>query len=450
MTDVTKQWKCILLIPLACLLFVSITLLVTPPATGYEYSIYEPYSPVFWIISGSIFIFPFIYLYLSLSKEGRMPFSRKSIYSLLLIAATNLVLLLHIPKSRGYIFITSGDGLHHIGYCVDILNTGHLLTENHYPLSHVGISITSLLADIQPSEIVLSTAATFAIVFTIGIFSISRVLRFSKPQSCVITAFSIFPILGYWFTFEPFMPSTIGWSLIPILLLLVYRVIFHTTHTVEYLIITLILSVACWFVHPETVVFSAIMIMVIVGFCLFVNIITRKRFYPIRLLPSIVILIFLVTGFMAFFLSTRTGMSQLESYLNIFSNVIGSVSTAVEPVLPTISLDTTINTVPNQIPTASSDTGDKFAASILSIFGEKSPFAILFTSTASLSRKIVLLIVAYGQLLTMSALCLIIALWGVIGKKIHHLDKRYIIILVLFFTFVVISLVFLTLGTAIG
>lgn len=50
----------------------------------------------------------------------------------------------------------------------------------------------------------------------------------------------------------------------------------------------------------------------------------------------------------------------------------------------------------------------------------------------------------------MSALCLLASLWYVFSTKIRNLDKRYLLIIVLFFTFVLTSLVFLTLGTEIG
>jgi len=454
LSDTQKQWKYVLLIPLICLLFISITLLATPQAGGYEYSIYEPYSLVFWIVAGIIFLFPFLYLYLSHSKQGGIPTSRKSICGLLLVAAANLVLLLHIPKARGYITFTSGDTLHHIGYCVDILNSGHLLTQNHYPLSHVWVSITSLLTDLQPSEIALSTVAVFTIVFIIGMFSISRALRFSNTQAWAITAFSIFPILGYWLTIEQIMPSTIGWSLIPLLLMLVYRVVFSTEHTTRYLIATLVLAAACWFVHPEAVLFPAIMIVIIVGFAVVANFITRKSYYPIRIVPAVFILLFLVVGFLVFFLSTNVGVGQVHSYLDIFTNIIGSASTAVEPTVPTVPSTPAVS--PNVTPVTPScpppstpvitDTPEipAIIQTLISLFGENTMLAVFFTSTASLSRKITLLISSYGNLLLLSALCLLTTIWYFASRKVCNWDKRYLIIFALFFSYVLIAIFFVT------
>ena len=71
LSDTQKQWKWVLFIPLMCLLFVSITLLATPQAGGYEYSIYEPYSLIFWIVAGIIFLFPFLYLYVMFPAQNK-------------------------------------------------------------------------------------------------------------------------------------------------------------------------------------------------------------------------------------------------------------------------------------------------------------------------------------------------------------------------------------------
>ncbi|MBE6515609.1 MAG: hypothetical protein E7Z71_02805 [Methanocorpusculum parvum] len=226
LSDTQKQWRGVLLIPLLCLIFVSLMLIVTPPATGYEYSIYGPYSLVFWVVAGIIFLFPFLYLILSSTKKSSFSFSKKSIYGLLVIALANLILLFHIPKARGYVLFSGGDTQHHIGYCVDILNSGHMLTQNHYPLSHVLVSITSLFTNMQLTDIILSVVPVFTVLFVIGMFCLARAVKFKPIQVFAITAFSILPILGWKLTTEQIMSSSIGWSLISLFLILVYYVLF--------------------------------------------------------------------------------------------------------------------------------------------------------------------------------------------------------------------------------
>ena len=454
LSDTQKQWKGVLLIPLLCLIFVSLMLIVTPPATGYEYSIYEPYPLIFWIVTGIIFLFPFLYLYLSHSKQGRIPTSRKSIYGLLLVSAANLVLLLHIPKARGYVLFSGGDTQHHIGYCVDILNSGHMLTQNHYPLSHVLVSITSLFTNMQLTDIILSVVPVFTVLFVIGMFCLARAVKFKPIQVFAITAFSILPVLGWKLTTEQIMPSSIGWSLIPLFLMLVYYVQFGVIPGKRYLILVLLLSVACWFVHPETVLFPAIMIGIVVGIAIIFNIISRRTVFPVKIGLSILFLLFFTVGFMIFFMGTSAGTGQLNAYMDIFSSIIGSVSTAVEPTIPTVPSTPVVS--PNVTPVTPSspppatpvitDTPEipAIIQTLISLFGENTIFAVFFTSTAGLARKISILILVYGQLLILSAICLFTSLWYLFSRKVREWDKRYLIIMALFFSFVIISLFMMT------
>ena len=454
LSDTQKQWKGVLLIPLLCLIFVSLTLIITPPATGYEYSIYEPYSLVFWIVAGIIFLFPFFYLILSSTKKSSFSFSKKSIYGLLVIALANLILLFHIPKARGYVLFSGGDTQHHIGYCVDILNSGHMLTQNHYPLSHVLVSITSQFTNMQLTEVILSVVPVFTVLFIIGMFCLARALKFSLIQVISITAFAILPIVGWKLTTEQIMPSSIGWSLIPLFLMLVYYVLFGVIPGKRYLILVLLLSVACWFIHPETVLFPAIMIGIVVGIAIIFNIISRRTVFPVKIGLSILFLLFFTVGFMIFFMGTSAGTGQLNAYMDIFSSIIGSVSTAVEPTIPTVPSTPVVS--PNVTPVTPSspppatpvitDTPEipAIIQTLISLFGENTIFAVFFTSTAGLARKISILILVYGQLLILSAICLFTSLWYLFSRKVREWDKRYLIIMALFFSFVIISLFMMT------
>ena len=330
------QWKCILLPATISIIIIAAFLIFTPAARGYEYSIYDMYPPFFWVLSCLLFLLPFIYLFTTHTKRFKIPFNKKSIYGLLSVAIINLILLFHIPKARGYVLFSGGDTQHHIGYCVDILNSGHMLTQNHYPLSHVLVSITSQFTNMQLTEVILSVVPVFTVLFIIGMFCLARALKFSLIQVISITAFAILPIVGWKLTTEQIMPSSIGWSLIPLYLMLAYYVLFGVKPGRRYLLLLLLLSVACWFVHPETVLFPAIMIGIVVGIAIISNIISRRRVFPVKISLSMIFLLFFTVGFMIFFMGTSAGAGQLNAYMDIFSSIIGSVSTAVEPTIPTV------------------------------------------------------------------------------------------------------------------
>ena len=452
------QWILVLTFPVIILISIALTLVLSEPASGYEQSIYEIYSPLFWIFSGILFILPLVYLLIFNIRDLHNSFSKKSIYGLLAIALTNLILLFHIPKTRGYITGLGTDSLHHVGYCIDIISSGHLLTENHYPLSHVLISMTSLLTDVSLTDIVLSTASVVAVVFVIGMFTLANALNLSRGERVAVGAFSIFPVLGYWLTGEYFMPSNIGWALIPFFLILIFHVVFKTENVKRYLTVALVLSAALWFVHPEAVLFPATMVVVIVGFALLINIIKKQTYYPIHLAPVTGILIFLVVGFLAFFLSTKARSSQVTTYLELISNILGFNAASIDPTsipattvtTPTISTSTEV-VVPTQTPVTTTTPGHSKSADVpaiistlVTLFGEKTPFAVLFTSTADLSRKLLLLTGQYGQLLIMSAICLLSAIWFAINRKVNQRHKTHAIIFVLFFVFVGIAVLLMT------
>lgn len=457
-TNKSKQWKYLLIIPIIILISIAFTLLLSEPATGYEQSIYEAYHPVFWISTGILFILPLVYLSMCNIRNLHDSFSKKTIYGLLAIALTNLILLFHIPKSRGYLTGPGTDSLAHVGYCIDIISSGQLLTENHYPLSHVLISITSLLTEVPLTDIVLSTAAVVAVVFVIGLFSLANVLNLSLIERFAVGAFSIFPVLGYWLTGEYFMPSNIGWALIPFFLILIFHVIFKTENVKRYLTVALILSAAFWFVHPETVLFPAIMVVVIVGLALLINIIKKQAYYPVHLVPITGILVFLVVGFLVFFLSTKAGLDQVTHYVELISKILGfnavSIDTTTIPTTtvttPSISTSTEI-IAPTQTPitTTTPDHSEStdvpvIISTLVALFGEKTPFAVLFTSTADLSRKLLLLTFQYGQLLIMSAICLLSVIWFAVNRKVNQKHKTHTIIFVLFFIFVGIAVILMT------
>jgi len=157
---------------------------------------------------------------------------------------------------------------------------------------------------------------------------------------------------------------------------------------------------------------------------------------------------------MIFFMGTSAGTGQLNAYMDIFSYIIDSVSTAVDPTLPSVPSTPVVS--PNVTPVTPScpppstpvitDTPEipAIIQTLISLFGENTIFAVFFTSTASLAKKISILILVYGQLLIPSAICLFTSLWYLFRRKVREWDKRYLIIMALFFSFVIISLFMMT------
>ena len=54
-----------------------------------------------------------------------------------------------LPQLTGYAFVASSDHLTHLGYVLDIMQTGHFSSRNVYPITHILISQIFFLTGIS-------------------------------------------------------------------------------------------------------------------------------------------------------------------------------------------------------------------------------------------------------------------------------------------------------------
>ncbi|MBQ4597478.1 MAG: hypothetical protein IJB12_03675 [Methanocorpusculum sp.] len=315
-----------LLIPTLCLLGIVMILAVIAPATGYEVSIYHEYPFILWILFGLLYLFPFLYLLLTANKTFGLNFRKQHINYILTIALCGTLLLLSLPLIRGYYCNTGGDIFTHMGTVIDILNGSASLMINHYPASMVEVSMLNLLSGVAVNQIILCAIQWTVLLFVLGMFCLSRRFCTNYTQVVVITALSIIPILGNFFTQEIFMPSTIGWALLPMLFFCAYCVATKTLGQNQFLIVACILSIGLWYIHSEAIVFGGITLMLALFFILFWPF-QRGVLRELNYKGLIVIITVLVLG--AIFLITYTGIfsEQVLDYFNLLFGESGSVST---------------------------------------------------------------------------------------------------------------------------
>ena len=120
--------------------------------------------------------------------------------------------------------------------------------------------------------------------------------------------------------------------------------------------------------------------------------------------PLLIILLVLVIGFIYQFSFTGTFYSQLEVYYDLL-----------------IGIETT----------------------------ERSPFNEL-SSAATVMRKIIILLEAYGQVVILSILNVLFLLYHLLGQKPQTWNRKYLVISILFVVSVLHATVLLGLGTAVG
>jgi hypothetical protein len=188
------------------------------PCTGYELDIYNSTPVATWSLIGlSLAIAAGILLYQLFS--GDYKYNRFWILGLALLITCRLALL-WVPYARGY-FAWEGDNITHWGMIEDILKTGHLYSENSYPLTHSFlaqiISVTGL-----PLKTVanLSTGLFSAFNIMLVLLLAKRVTADRGYQLAAALTAGLVPLLGGYNIY--LMPN--GWSifLMPLLFFLYF------------------------------------------------------------------------------------------------------------------------------------------------------------------------------------------------------------------------------------
>lgn len=395
--------KIILLSAVICFVAISFILLFIPSAKGYEYSVYEIYPSIFWILLGILFSFPFAYILLTASNRLLISFQEKTAFGLLIISVATILLILFIPLIRGYLS-ADGDTYQHIGYIIDICNSGFIPID-HYPYSHVFVSIILIILDvhnIHESNFTHYFIPFYFVIYIISIFCLSRSIGCDRYQVIIITSLSTIPIMGNFISGGNILPSTIGWLMIPLFLHCLYNMGFTHPYNRNYLILGIILSITFWFIHPETVLFPSIWITTVIIVMIGTNFLYKHHYFDYFHL--FYILLILLIGFIFYFSYTSAFESQIKTYAGYIS---GESSTYYSPF--------------NQI-----------------------------ASHATFTRKIIVLIESYGQIIVTSFLSILFLIYYFIKQKPQQWKQNYLIISILFSVTILVSIVFLTLGSGIG
>lgn len=153
------------------LLFSVLIIATTPPATGYELSIYEAYPTILWVLL-SINIFFSVYTIIrSCDTQSRNLYY--GYFSILLIET----IILFLPIIRGYYSISRGEGdmHHHMFVASQILNSGYLPLTDYYPLMHIWLSIVyNFLPDFIILILILSIV--FFILYILSLYILGKTI----------------------------------------------------------------------------------------------------------------------------------------------------------------------------------------------------------------------------------------------------------------------------------
>jgi len=145
-SDESRAIKVTAIIAFTFIVLILMIIVKTPPASGYEISIYNVYPWYLWV-----FVITSIFLGQMILLSGATASKKNDNYwviGFLGILITNTILLF-MPFIRGYTMYGRGDVLTHIGYIKDILNTASIGTNNYYPIEHILTAIMSYTTNIS-------------------------------------------------------------------------------------------------------------------------------------------------------------------------------------------------------------------------------------------------------------------------------------------------------------
>lgn len=215
----------------------------TPPAKGYEISIYNAYPPFFWFL----FIFTII---LGISLTIDFIVRRVSLwrYSLPAIFIADTVVLF-LPLIRSYKFDALGgsDIFAHLAWSKHIVNTGYIQSGVYYPATHILVAMLDQLSFLNPSFLTALVSFTFFVIYLLCLFILGKVILNENRAGALFFVFGSPLILP--FKLHAFWPFIFALLLFP-LVFYIMRKIERPKNRKAFYICFVIVSLFIVFLHP--------------------------------------------------------------------------------------------------------------------------------------------------------------------------------------------------------
>ena len=228
---------------------------ITPPATGYEISIYDAYPWYFWLfICGSISCGVVSLVRHSFSPGGKSNWWMASFY---IVVLANVIVIL-LPVFRGYFLGSGGDTVTHLGHIKDVTLTGSFGNENIYPLSHILATSVHYITGLDFVTVAKIPPPLFYVLYMMGLYLLARALGGKSERALLVIAFGAVPLfLSYGIVF---LPTHFFLLLLPLILMLPQKMV-ASQYGVEYALILVIMLIPLPFFHPlESLFFIGILL----------------------------------------------------------------------------------------------------------------------------------------------------------------------------------------------
>ncbi len=223
---------------------------ITPPASGYEISIYSAYPGCFWLLLGSAIACGIFILIRHASPQ--MESSKWWLSGLFIVIFGNLIVM-WLPLFRGYFLADLADEASHLGFIRDIVLHGHFGKSNYYPVSHILAVSLSYISGLDLTTIIKVSPSIFYLVYMLGLFVFSRALAQRLGQVLMVMAFGSVLLFTYFSVL--FLPVQFALCLSPLILMLLQKRSLLSGLSVQHSLCFLIFLVLIPFLHPMTALF---------------------------------------------------------------------------------------------------------------------------------------------------------------------------------------------------
>jgi hypothetical protein len=229
-------------------------LLVTPPADGYEPSIYAGYPLYFWgLVVAAMWLGQLVILRSGL-RAAQGDSDWRYGFLLTLLVAT---LLLFMPYIRGYPLYGRGDVLSHLGLIQAIQATGGAPFQNNYQNIHQLVLSVSYATGLEPIQVINAVAGIISLL-SIGASFVLLARVFDRRRALLTLPFVVALVAGRSYLNPSPYPQSL--LLLPFVLFLFVRT--QQTESVRFRFALALTVVAVVIYHPLTALF------LILAFCL--------------------------------------------------------------------------------------------------------------------------------------------------------------------------------------
>ncbi len=331
MKSISRIDKFIILVAFIFIIIFQIIIIITPPATGYEISLYNAYPPYLWL-----FILAALScgLYLLVSHAFSNNSSKLWLFGYVILLYSNLLILL-LPLIRGYTTLGRGDVLTHIGYIKDILSSGYfpppgLAGANHYPIIHIIGADLSYLTGLTPELLAEIYPGLFTLFYIVSIHLLARTLSVNRGEILLITAFG--SLLLFEHANLMLAPSVICFYMLPFNLFLINRN-FPRYKSPEFSIVLVLVLLVIPFLHPGEGTIFLFLIILCIEISKLLYIVLNQHFSlncikgpTSQLLKVVKVEFILVITWCAWFVSSSVFAGTVKTILNWLMYEIGTTT----------------------------------------------------------------------------------------------------------------------------